>query len=70
LYFQDAITPVMEGVINLHHDLMFLISLILFFIFVVLVRTLTFFAADSSDAGFGNNVVGVTITISVILLLY
>jgi cytochrome c oxidase subunit 2 len=33
----------MEGIINLHHDLMFFITFIFFFVLVVLVRTLYFF---------------------------
>jgi cytochrome c oxidase subunit 2 len=57
LYFQDAATPVMEGIINLHHDLMFFITFILFFVLVVLLRTLTFFAANSKDADTGKSVV-------------
>ena len=40
LFFQDAATPVMEGIINLHHDLMFFITFIFFFVLVVLVRTI------------------------------
>jgi len=34
----------MEGIINLHHDLMFFITFIFFFVLVVLARTLYFFA--------------------------
>jgi len=64
LYFQDAATPVMEGIINLHHDLMFFITFILFFVLVVLMRTLYFFSENSSQAGSGKNVVhGTTIEI-------
>ena len=44
IYFQDAATPVMEGIINLHHDLMFFIVFIFFFVAVVLGRTLTIFS--------------------------
>lgn len=44
VYFQDAATPVMEGIINLHHDLMFFIVFIFFFVAVVLGRTLTIFS--------------------------
>jgi heme/copper-type cytochrome/quinol oxidase subunit 2 len=47
----------MEGIINLHHDLMFIITFILFFVLVVLVRTLSFFSNKSSDANSGKNVV-------------
>jgi len=34
----------MEGIINLHHDLMFFIVFIFFFVAVVLGRTLTIFS--------------------------
>jgi heme/copper-type cytochrome/quinol oxidase subunit 2 len=47
----------MEGIINLHHDLMFFITFILFFVMVVMMRTLTFFSTESKDAGTGKNVV-------------
>jgi heme/copper-type cytochrome/quinol oxidase subunit 2 len=47
----------MEGIINLHHDLMFFITFILFFVLVVLLRTLMFFAANSKDADTGKSVV-------------
>jgi cytochrome c oxidase subunit 2 len=61
LGFQDAATPVMEGIINLHHDLMFFITFILFFVLVVLVRTLYFFNAESINANTGKNVVHGTV---------
>jgi heme/copper-type cytochrome/quinol oxidase subunit 2 len=51
----------MEGIINLHHDLMFFITFILFFVLVVLVRTLYFFNTASSSAGTGQNVVHGTV---------
>ena len=64
MYFQDAATPVMEGIINLHHDLMFFITFILFFVLVVLLRTLFFFNQTSTYAGSGASVVhGTTIEI-------
>jgi heme/copper-type cytochrome/quinol oxidase subunit 2 len=37
----------MEGIVNLHHDLMFFIVFIFFFVLVVLLRTLYFFDVDS-----------------------
>jgi|TARA_B100000795_G_scaffold1501_1_gene1036 cytochrome c oxidase subunit 2 len=49
LYFQDAATPVMEGIINLHHDLMFFITFIFFFVLVVMARTLYFFQKTSES---------------------
>ena len=52
--FQDAASPVMEGIINLHHDLMFFITFIFFFVLVVMVRTLHSFrfnlGISSSDS--------------------
>jgi len=54
----------MEGIINLHHDLMFFITFILFFVLVVLLRTLLFFSFNSNDAGSAKNVVhGTTLEI-------
>jgi cytochrome c oxidase subunit 2 len=49
MYFQDPATPVMEGIINLHHDLMFFITFIFFFVLVVLSRTLFYFYNPSID---------------------
>jgi heme/copper-type cytochrome/quinol oxidase subunit 2 len=51
----------MEGIINLHHDLMFFITFIFFFVFVVMFRTLYFFSYTSVDAGAGKNVVHGTV---------
>jgi cytochrome c oxidase subunit 2 len=39
----------MEGIINLHHDLMFFITFIFFFVLVVLARTLYFFVNPTID---------------------
>jgi cytochrome c oxidase subunit 2 len=41
--FQDPATPIMEGVINLHHDLMFFIVLVSIFVTWMLMRTLWYF---------------------------
>jgi cytochrome c oxidase subunit 2 len=46
MFFQDSASPVMEGIVNLHHDLMFFITFILFFVIVVLGRTLYYFNYD------------------------
>lgn len=43
LRFQDPATPIMEGILNLHHDLMFFICVISIFVTWMLVRTLWFF---------------------------
>jgi len=60
MFFQDSASPVMEGIINLHHDLMFFITFIFFFVLVIMGRTLTFFAFDKAALSAperGNNVV-------------
>ena len=40
----------MEGIINLHHDLMFFITFIFFFVLIVLGRTLYFYTDNSVDS--------------------
>ena len=49
MFFQDSASPVMEGIINLHHDLMFFLTFILFFVLVVLGRTLYYFQYSSTN---------------------
>ena len=49
LGFQSPSTPVMEGIINLHHDLMFFITFIFFFVLVVMARTLYYFQKTSES---------------------
>jgi len=46
--FQDAASPVMEGIINLHHDLMYIIIFILVFTFYMLSRALYSYHEDRS----------------------
>lgn len=41
--FQDSATPIMEGIINLHHDLMFFLCVILIFVSWILFRTIWLF---------------------------
>nr|YP_011017562.1 cytochrome c oxidase subunit 2 [Antithamnionella miharai]WQF69337.1 cytochrome c oxidase subunit 2 [Antithamnionella miharai]WQF69362.1 cytochrome c oxidase subunit 2 [Antithamnionella miharai] len=41
--FQDPATPIMEGIINLHHDLMFFICLISIFVSWMLIKTIWHF---------------------------
>lgn len=47
----------MEGIINLHHDLMFFITFIFFFVFVVMGRTLLYFNSNANTTGIAKNVV-------------
>lgn len=64
LYFQDAATPVMKGIIDLHHDLMFFIVFIFFFVSVILARTLVYYSASSNENQTARSVVhGTTIEI-------
>jgi len=44
--FQDPATPVMEGIINFHHDLAFFLVLIIVFVSYILARCLYFFNED------------------------
>jgi cytochrome c oxidase subunit 2 len=48
LFFQDSATPVMEGIVNLHHDLMVFITFIFFFVLVIMARTLYYFQQTNS----------------------
>jgi cytochrome c oxidase subunit 2 len=57
MYFQDAATPVMEGIINLHHDLMFFITFIFFFVLIVMIRSLQYFHQDATTSGLNRSVV-------------
>jgi heme/copper-type cytochrome/quinol oxidase subunit 2 len=55
----------MEGIINLHHDLMFFITFIFFFVSVVLARTLYSFSYTAERSNDPNRLVvhGTTIEI-------
>lgn len=48
LGFQDPATPIMEGIINLHHDLMFFVCVISVFVTWMLFRTLLHFSFDQN----------------------
>ena len=77
--FQDAATPVMEGIINLHHDLMFFLVFICFFVLVSLTWTLVTYSssnsqnfAEPSDAGVVHGTfieIVWTVTPSIILII-
>lgn len=43
LGFQDAATPMMQGIIDLHHDIMFFLVIIIIFVLWMLVRVLWHF---------------------------
>jgi len=46
LGFQDPATPIMEGIVNLHHDVMFIIVLIGVFVGYLMVRAVQLFSSD------------------------
>ena len=49
LNFQDPATPIMEGIINLHHDLMFFICVISTFVSWMLIRILWHFEETQNN---------------------
>ena len=46
LGFQDAASPIMEGIISFHHDVMFIMTIIMIFVFWMLMRILYLFHAS------------------------
>nr|WQF69410.1 cytochrome c oxidase subunit 2 [Bostrychia moritziana] len=60
--FQDPATPIMEGIINLHHDLMFFVLTILVFVTWMLIRTMWFFEYSQNEIS-SNSTHGVLIEI-------
>nr|YP_010620077.1 cytochrome c oxidase subunit 2 [Pterosiphonia complanata]WAX04090.1 cytochrome c oxidase subunit 2 [Pterosiphonia complanata] len=60
--FQDPATPIMEGIINLHHDLMFFICVISIFVTWMLGRTLWLFE-ESQNKISSNSTHGIFIEI-------
>jgi len=48
LGFQDAASPIMEGIISFHHDIMFLMIIIMIFVFWMLMRILFLFSASTN----------------------
>lgn len=45
--FQDAASPIMEGIINLHNNIMMIITSIFLFVFYILVRSIQLFKFPS-----------------------
>jgi cytochrome c oxidase subunit 2 len=48
LGFQDAASPIMEGIISFHHDVMFLMIIIMTFVLWMLLRILVLFSAQNN----------------------
>ena len=49
LTFHDPATPIMEGIINFHNDLMFFITVIMVFVMWVLFRCIHLYSVDSKE---------------------
>ena len=61
LGFQDPASPVMQGLVDLHHDLMFSYFLFFFFVLILMVRTLMYFHSNAPTANTASNVVHGTV---------
>lgn len=51
LLFQDPATPVMEGIIEFHHDIMFILVFIVFFVLYMLCAAVLNFSNSSAARG-------------------
>lgn len=49
LGFQDSASPIMEGIVDLHHDIMFFMVIISVFILYLLVRTVNLFHYEKNN---------------------
>jgi len=49
LGFQDSASPIMEGIVDLHHDIMFFMLIISIFILYLLVRTVMLFHSSQNN---------------------
>lgn len=48
LSFQDAASPIMEGIVNLHNNIMMIITSIFLFVFFILIRSIQLFKFPSA----------------------
>jgi len=46
--FQTPASPIMEGIINFHHDLFFFLTAILFFCFYLFIRSIILFNKEAN----------------------
>lgn len=49
LGFQDPATPIAEGIVDLHHDIMFFLTVICIFVCYILVRTVVLFHSSKNN---------------------
>lgn len=52
LGFQDSATPIAEGIITLHHDLMFILIIVSFFVVWMLIRVLWLFHEKKKEKAY------------------
>ena len=50
LGFQDPASPLMSGLINLHHYIMFFLVIVLFFVFTMMYFVLTSFTVNNKNS--------------------
>nr|YP_010007650.1 cytochrome c oxidase subunit 2 [Cyanidium caldarium]QNR39837.1 cytochrome c oxidase subunit 2 [Cyanidium caldarium] len=50
--FQDPATPIMEGIVNLHHDIIFFLIIIIIFVSWILFRTLFLFNSKTNPVAY------------------
>jgi cytochrome c oxidase subunit 2 len=48
--FQDSASPIMEGLVNLHHDIMFILTVVMVFVMWMLGRTIYFFEGNPNPS--------------------
>jgi len=53
LAFQTPATPIMEGIIDLHNDIMFFLVFIIFFVFYLLIICMIFFSNNNDISRYG-----------------
>ena len=49
LGFQDPATPVAEGIVDLHHDIMFFLCIVCIFVLYMLTRTVMLFQSTKNN---------------------
>lgn len=51
--FQTPVSPIMEGIIDLHHDIMFFLTFIIVFVLYLLIVAIIHFSQDNNQSSFG-----------------
>ena len=53
--FQDSASPIMEGIIDLHHDIMFFLIFVVIFVLWMLISIVLYFNKTTVHAWAGDN---------------